>query len=126
VVDEHLEDQNVVTLGGGGKLYKDARDADRRLSREEDTARGAGKPKQPEPAPQPPWTVQPVRPEPVALPPSQRDWHQVESTLVELLGISLVTGGVAMWSIPAAMIVAGVFILLLGVAAGLPEKKPKP
>ena len=37
------------------------------------------------------------------------------STILELLGLALVVAGVAAWSIPAALIAAGVFAVVVGV-----------
>lgn len=38
------------------------------------------------------------------------------STALQLIGSGLIIAGVAFWSIPAAMIVAGVFGILIGLA----------
>jgi len=37
------------------------------------------------------------------------------STVLELLGLALVVAGVAVWSIPAALIAAGVFAVVVGI-----------
>lgn len=38
------------------------------------------------------------------------------STILQLLGVAVVVGGVAMFSLPAALIVAGIALVLIGLA----------
>lgn len=44
-----------------------------------------------------------------------RDWFGFRGSIA-LLGLGLVAGGVAMWSIPAALVVSGAILLFLAVA----------
>lgn len=39
-------------------------------------------------------------------------------TLLEVIGLVLVVAGVALWSVPAALVVAGVFAVVVGFVQG--------
>lgn len=103
-------------IGSGGRLYRDAREK-------------AGQSTIPTPAPSvghqappipQPWTTSAVQPESVAPMKSPRNWQQFYATLLQLLGMALVTAGVSLVFIPAGLIVAGICAVVLGVAVGLP------
>jgi hypothetical protein len=104
-------------MGMGGRLYKDAR-----VKAGDD----------PEPTPEPkidaqapkipkPWMVQPIEPEPIEKPKKERDWQQIQSTFLEVLGILLFAGGFGIWHLWVGVVVLGFCVIVLGVAAGLPE-----
>jgi hypothetical protein len=42
---------------------------------------------------------------------------RVFSTLLELVGVAFIVAGVAMWNVPAAVIVAGLSVVVLGFLA---------
>ena len=44
------------------------------------------------------------------------------TTLLELLGLALIVAGVGMWSIPAALVVAGAGLVGVGALLGRPPK----
>lgn len=44
------------------------------------------------------------------------------SELLEILGFALIVAGVALWSVPAAFIVAGVGLIVAGVALSGPTR----
>lgn len=46
---------------------------------------------------------------------------QIISTLIELVGMAAVVAGTAVLSIPAAIIVAGLFIVVVGYALGVED-----
>lgn len=48
------------------------------------------------------------------------------TTLLELIGAALVVAGVAMWSLPLALIVAGVLFIAAAVVLARPVTKPAP
>lgn len=110
---------NVTKIGSGGKLYADAREKAEAVER--------GKPppaEQPQPPPTPPWTVSATGPEPVTPPaaPAPRDWQGLRSTLAEITGMGLISTGVAMQWLWAGIVVAGICLVALGVASGLPGR----
>lgn len=108
-------------IGTGGRLYRDARQkAGQNGTPTPPPAVGYQAP----PIPQP-WMVSPVEPQTdtapkpdTAKPP--RDWQQILATLLELLGMALLTAGVTLIYIPAGFVVAGICAVIIGVALGLP------
>lgn len=103
---------NVIKIGGGGKLYRDAREP------EPDKPESA--PPAPPPQPQPPWTVSAVTPE-VTEVVTGRDWRAVFSTAAEVTGAGMITFGVSMWHLWLGLVVAGIAMLAFGIAMGLPD-----
>ena len=136
-------------IGGGGRLYKDAREAQNGHDTIHDTFPGEdddgavlpGPEPNPEPkskihehsewqqgrvtapnAPKPPWELE-APAEPPAPPKPPRDWQQFQSTALELAGVSVLTAGSWMLFPWLGLMVLGVCLILLGVAAGLPDPK---
>jgi hypothetical protein len=118
---------NVVAFGGGGLLYKDARDQSKENARQAaiDYARAVADeedvqllpdemvPDEPEPEPQP---APPSKIGKIEAPQAPRDWREALSTGLELAGIGfLIATGflVAAW---LGMLVTGICLVVLGVA----------
>lgn len=112
---------NVTKIGTGGRLYADAR------KQAEDREAGAvpphretlGKPKKRAETPPPSVVV----PKVIPVPKEPRDWQQLTSTLVELLGITALTMGFWMLRPWAGLIVLGLCLMVVGFAYGLPTGK---
>ena len=106
-----------VRIGGGKRLYKDARQDDP----EEEQPKSKPKSVEDHPAPPspPPWVVKPMTPEPEKPEPGT-NWRSVFSTLLELVGIALMSGGLFLLAPWLGVTVLGVGVLLVGVALGLP------
>lgn len=115
------DQSKVIRIGSGGRLYRDARLKD--VQRVEETEAKVKEllDKLPEdhPAPPspPPWTVKPMHEEPK--PP--RDWQALNSTVLEVVGIGVLSAGFAMWELWLGVVVLGIGLIALGVALGLPN-----
>lgn len=132
-------ENNVVKIGTGGKLYKDAREKEVRRQKQRSVLvdkLGANENLEDEHKKLPPYAD---RPEPVKRPAPQqpawgtastanvpeepeipRDWRGIISTTLELWGIAAITTGfweLADWLGPIAL---GVCLILMGVALGIP------
>lgn len=116
-------DTNVVKIGGGGKLYADARAADARELLDEHRLNAllspepppwADVPEEPEPPKEPSVVVPKNLPEPVKEP--RVDVKEFFSTCLELAGITALS--VAGWMVTPALglAVIGIALVLLGVA----------
>jgi hypothetical protein len=124
-----VADDNVTQIGGGGRLYADAREkestARQRLVNlaaaalheddgDEDPDDEESVPLPPPiPLPVPPAQRLPAAPKPQKTP---RDWREVQSTILELIGISLISVGC--WEIRPwlGLIVLGFCLILMGLA----------
>lgn len=162
-------------LGSGGRLYKDAREANadrsnaaiaeavhassQRLlaAHEEDLSYrfpgedddgavrfdGEGSTQQPDreppqpkmhadtlPSEPPPqrWIVERVEPPaPPTPPPTPRDWRQINSTVLEVAGMGVLSYGLSMLWIWLGVATLGLCIILLGINAGIPPTpRPRP
>lgn len=128
-MSDNPEPDNVVKLGGGGLLYKDARDQEARHRaamalgvRVDELPEDTLLPEDLMPDP-PPWAD---APEPVAPrssvvavkapPPQPRDWRELISTLLELAGIGVLTAGGWLIAPYVGLIIAGIALVALGVA----------
>lgn len=49
--------------------------------------------------------------------------REVLTTIIEVLGAALVVAGVAMWSLPAALIVAGLLLAAVGYVTSVPARQ---
>ena len=112
-------------LGGGGRLYQDARDKDAlaRARAMADAPPWADMPddddRRPPPDPKPEHKPSTVSVKLPPAPPKKRfDWREFCSTICELLGMTLVSVGVAKYLNPwLGVIIAGICLLVIGVAS---------
>jgi hypothetical protein len=121
-----------VRIGGGGRLYKDAREASNghhATMPGEDTDGAYLPPKQhsdtlPSEPPQSHWVIAPIEP-PAAppAPPVSRDWRGFWSTLIEILGMFVLAAGLSLWHLWVGISVLGVCLIVLGVALGIPQPR---
>lgn len=108
-------------LGMGGRLYRDARQA------AEGVAEITPEPKVEKRAPElpRPWMMQPVTDEPVktqeTVRRAPRNWQSIVATMLQILGLGLLSAGCALLSLWLGVVVAGICVTLFGVALGLPE-----
>lgn len=106
---------NVKTIGTGGRLYRDSR-----------VKNGTDKPPpspiedHPAPPANAPWVMRDMAPPPEPQK-EPTDWRAIGSTIVELLGILLISGGVWAHCHWLGVVMLGVLVLVLGIAMGLPE-----
>lgn len=128
-----MVDNKMTKIGSGGRLYRDSRPAEKPEVSEEPVKEGKRPPwaaasyenldpdsPKPEPEQRMPWTVKPmVEPKPKP----GRDWRQFHSTLLEVAGMGALSGGFAMLYQWLGLVVLGVCLIVLGVAAGLPQKE---
>lgn len=126
---------DTIKLGGGGRLYKDAREASNGHEPGEDDD-GAVPPPAYEPKlhsetlpNEPPvqrWVVEPILPpEPPETPKPRFDWRQLYSTFLEITGIGILSYGLSELYVWLGIAVFGACVIVLGVAVGLPTP-PKP
>ena len=119
---------NVTRIGRGGRLYRDARKAGNGHSEEDadvkEVAAPADETKTDYSAPPPPmpWTVKPMY-EP---PKPQRDWQEIQSTMLELAGIGVLTYGFSLLYLWLGLVVLGICLIALGIAVGLPAPLKRP
>jgi hypothetical protein len=130
-------------LGQGGPLYKDGlepvtptgeeetneerlrrRIMDKLKAAEKKAAEKEAKKEEKKPE-KPPWEVKPMH-EP---PKEPRDWRGLQSTMLEIFGVLLVSVGFGMWQPWLGVVVLGTLTILMGVALGLPDghtvRKPR-
>jgi hypothetical protein len=116
--------ENVFRIGGGGKLYADARAGDDMVTEADllghtlkpegkDSGKDSGKkqPKTPAPAPAAPVATQKNLP-----PEPGRDWPEIFSTVLELTGITAISVGGWLIAPYVGLIILGVALVLLGAA----------
>ena len=114
--------ENVFRIGGGGKLYADARAGDDMVTEADllghtlkpegkDSGKDPGKKQPKPPAPAPVVATQKNLP-----PEPGRDWIEICSTILELLGITAISVGGWLIAPYVGLIVLGVALVLLGAA----------
>lgn len=119
---------NVTKIGGGGRLYSDAREkADAEAAPPPPPVADQGERirdfiKPPEPplssrGPSKPTPV--VQPKVIKPPKPPRDWRGVISTVVELLGIAVLSGGFWMLTPWLGIVILGMCLIIMGIGLGI-------